>query len=185
MMKIKNIAAAVAGLAAGAAGLMLLKKLRKAPADPPETAAYVDLYRYLGDWYDLGHYPAWFQRNSYGTMAHYSLDTDGSIKVVNTSYKGPDGPLKTATAKAWVADKTSNAKLKVQFYWPFSGDYWILEVDPDYQWAIVGHPAREYLWLLSREPFISTRLLDSLLEKVSGHGYEPERIVWEEHKLQR
>ncbi len=87
-----------------------------------------------------------------------------------------DGKLREVEGKAWVVDKTSNAKLKVQFFWPFSGAYWIIELDPDYQWAVVGHPNRNYLWILSRTPQMDPALYDDLIDRIGNKAYDIARI---------
>ena len=113
----------------------------------------VDLQRYLGKWYEIASYPAWFQKDCTGSTADYSLLPDGKIEVINRCRKDSlDGPLKESKGKAEVVDTATNAKLKVWFFWPFKGNYWIIDLDPDYQWAVVGEPSRKYLWILSRTP---------------------------------
>ena len=120
---------------------------------PPLTVVdSVDLERYLGKWYEIASYPAWFQKGCTASTAEYSLLPDG-IWVVNRCRKDrPDGPLKESKGKAEIVDTATNAKLKVWFFWPFKGNYWIIDLDPDYKWAVVGEPSREYLWILSRAP---------------------------------
>ncbi len=73
-------------------------------------------------------------------------------------------------------DTTTNAKLKVQFFWPFSGHYWIIELDPDYRWAVVGHPNRKYLWILCRKPHMDQALYDDLIDRIGNKGYDVARI---------
>ena len=114
-------------------------------------------------------------------MAHYTLNDDGSIKVVNTCHIGSlDGPVKVAKGKARVIDKTTNARLKVSFFWPFSGDYWVLDHADDYSWSIVGHPQRKYLWILSRVPRPDATTLAYILQRVQELGYDPTKIKWED-----
>ena len=116
---------------------------------PPATVDAVDLTRYAGTWYEIERFDHWFERGLVGVTAHYSLRPDGRIAVLNSGYaKTLDGKLDTATATAWVVGP---AKLKVRFFWPFAGDYWILGLDDHYRWAVVGTPDRGYLWLLHRE----------------------------------
>ena len=125
-----------------------------------QTMEFVDLNRYLGKWYEIALLPNWFEKKCIeGAIAEYSLLDKGLIKVVNTC-KTRKGESK-ATGVAWVVDHETNAKLKVSFAplaryfrW-FSGNYWILYVDPDYQFAVVGDPSQKYLWLLAREPSVS------------------------------
>ncbi len=119
----------------------------------PEPAKPVDLSRYLGRWYELARYEAPFQRGCDGVTADYSLNSDGSIKVVNRCHKGAvDGPVKTATGKARLVDGSDGAKLRVSFFGPFYEDYWVLDHADDYSWSIVGEPSGRYLWILSRSP---------------------------------
>ena len=137
----------------------------------------VDLQRYLGKWYEIASYPAWFQKGCTGSTAEYSLLPDGKIQVVNRCRKGNlDGPLKESKGKAEVADTATNAKLKVWFFWPFKGDYWIIELSPDYQWAVVGEPSRKYLWILSRTPTMDEAVYQKILGRLPQKGYDPARL---------
>lgn len=182
----KNLILGIAGIAA-VAGLSFLV-IRKAKAqtnkNSPSTVSYVDLKKYLGRWYDIAHYPFYFQKDCNGSIAEYSLKENGDIQVVNSCNKGSlDGPVKKVKGKAWVVDKKTNAKLKVQFFWPFSGDYWILDIAKDYSWVIVGHPERKYLWILSRKPGKPAEI-NNILQIIRGKGYNPDKLVWEKHRLQ-
>lgn len=121
--------------------------------NPPQPAKSVELDRYLGKWYEVARYDMRFQRGCEGVTAEYSKRPDGLIRVLNTCRDGAvDGPVRTAEGKAKVVDTTTNAKLKVSFFGPFFGDYWIMDRDDDYSWAIVGEGSGRYLWLLSRQP---------------------------------
>ena len=144
---------------------------------PLSTVSAVDLNRYLGKWYEIASYPAWFQKGCTGSTADYSRLPDGRIRVVNRCFKNSlDGPLKASKGKAEVVDETSHAKLKVWFFWPFKGDYWIIDLDPDYQWAVVGVPSRRYLWILSRTPTLDASVYDGILRRVIEKGYDPTRL---------
>ena len=139
----------------------------------PEPARSVEIERYLGRWYELARYDASFQRGCEAVTADYSRNADGSIRVLNSCRQGsPDGKLKTATGKAKIADSQTNAKLRVSFFGPFYGDYWVLDRADDYSWAIVGEPSGRHLWVLARDarPAPATR---SLLEnRVKELGYD-------------
>jgi apolipoprotein D and lipocalin family protein len=149
-----------------------------APSAPLATVPKVDLDRYLGTWYEIAAIPQWFQRNCVATTASYSKREDGDIAVLNQCReKTLDGKLKQARARAWVADPRTNAKLEVQFFWPFRGAYWIIELDRGYRYAVVGHPSRDYLWILSRTPQMDNGLYRDLLQRIQGHGYDTTRIV--------
>ena len=137
----------------------------------------VDLQRYLGKWYEIASYPAWFQKGCTGSTAEYSLLADGKIQVINSCRKGSlDGKLKESKGKAEVADTATNAKLKVWFFWPFKGNYWIIDLDPDYQWAVVGEPSRKYLWILSRTPTMDEAVYQGVLERLPQKGYGPTKL---------
>ena len=136
----------------------------------------VDIERYLGTWYEIATIPQRFQKGCVGVSAHYSLREDGAIDVVNVCRKGTlDGKESSIRGKAWIVDRTTNAKLKVRFFWPFTGAYWIIELDEDYQWAVVGHPDRTYYWILSRTPQMDAALYDELIRRAAAKGYDAPR----------
>ena len=137
----------------------------------------VDLSRYLGKWYEIASFPAWFQRGCTASTAEYALLTDGKIRIINRCHKGrPDGPLKESVGKAEVSDNQTNAKLKVWFFWPFKGNYWIIDLDDDYRWAVVGEPKRKYLWILSRTPTMNQTLYQNILSRLPSKGYDPSKL---------
>ncbi len=137
----------------------------------------VEIERYLGTWYEIARYPNRFQNECVSVTADYSLRDDGKIRVVNACRKGaPDGPIKRIEGKAWVVDRETNAKLRVQFFWPFWGAYWIIDLGEDYKYAVVGHPKRKYLWILSRTPDMSPELYQTIVERLVKKGYDPARL---------
>ena len=158
--------------------LMVFGCAGAAKSDPPLTVVdAVDLNRYLGKWYEIASYPAWFQKDCTASTAEYSLLPDGKIQVVNRCRKDSlDGPLKESKGKAEVVDTTTNAKLKVWFFWPFKGNYWIIDLNPDYQWAVVGEPSRKYLWILSRKPTMDEAVYQSILGRLPQKGYDPDGL---------
>ena len=141
---------------------------------PLETVDSVDLDRYLGRWYEIASYPAWFQKNCTAVTADYSLRDDGVIEVINSCRKGTlDGKLKQSKGRAKVVDLDSNAKLKVSFFGPFWGPYWIIDLDPEYQWAVVGAPNRKYLWILCRTPQMDPAQYNEIVARLPAKGYDP------------
>ncbi len=140
---------------------------------------HVELTKYLGKWYEIAHLPARFQKDCTDTTATYTLRDDGSIAVLNECRRG--GAVKLAKGKAKVVDKTTNAKLKVTFFWPFSGDYWIIHLGKDYEYAVVGTPNRKYLWILSRTPHMEDLLFTQLLEFVKSKGFNVTRLIKTSH----
>lgn len=139
----------------------------------PQPAKTVDLQRYLGRWYEQFRYEASFQKDLDDVSADYSLAADGTIKVVNRGKKRHDAARwKDAVGKAKIVDRDTNAKLKVSFFGPFYGDYWILDHGDDYDWSIVGEPSGRYLWVLTREQRPPADLLAQLEARVKALGYD-------------
>jgi apolipoprotein D and lipocalin family protein len=145
---------------------------------PPETVQYVDLERYAGEWYEIARYPNRFQQNCPASKATYSLLPNGKVKVLNECWdRGYRKVLRSVTGKARVVDAQSNARLKVTFFWPFSGDYWIIGLGDDYEYAVVGHPDRKYLWILSRNPEMEEELYGRISDDLKKQGYDPARLI--------
>jgi apolipoprotein D and lipocalin family protein len=139
-------------------------------APPLNTVPYVDLSKYIGKWYEIASMPQSFSKGCVNAQATYSLREDGDIDVLNECTK--EGKLDSAKGKAWVVDKTTNAKLKVRFFWPFSGDYWVIDLGKNYEYAVVGHPSRDYLWILSREPQMDERTYNEILKRLVDQQYD-------------
>lgn len=142
----------------------------------PEVVPQVDLRRYMGLWYEIASIPVSEQEGCVGTTAHYGLMEDGYIEVVNECRDAEDGELRRATGKAWIDDPEQPAKLRVRFFWPFRGDYWILELDPDYEWALVGTPDRQHAWILARTPAPPETLVNRLVERLRRDDYPVDRL---------
>jgi apolipoprotein D and lipocalin family protein len=145
---------------------------------PVRVVPSVDLKRYAGKWYEIARYPNRFQRGCSGDVtANYTLRPDGKITVLNQC-RTEKGSTKSAKGTARVAsEKGPNTKLRVSFFWPFYGNYWIMELDENYEWAVIGEPGRDYLWILSRKPKMDDTLYNSLLEKIRAQGYDTSRLV--------
>jgi apolipoprotein D and lipocalin family protein len=145
---------------------------------PVETAPYVDLKSYLGTWYEFAAIPQSFEKQCVAnTTAEYGLTEDGLISVVN-SCDTQSGERSVANARAKVVDFKTNSKLKVTFVkffgWQFlfAGDYWILDVDPSYSYAVVGSPNRDYAWILSRTPSMSAGQIAAASQVLVDQGYD-------------
>jgi apolipoprotein D and lipocalin family protein len=149
---------------------------------PLQVVPSVDLPRYAGSWYEIARLPNRFQRDcASDTTATYTLRADGKLTVLNTC-RTSDGRTKSAKGTARVADnKGPKTKLKVTFFWPFSGNYWIIDLDPDYRWAVVGEPDRKYLWILSRTPRMDGTLYEQILERAKQQGYDLTRLLKTTH----
>jgi apolipoprotein D and lipocalin family protein len=170
-----KIAAGVAAAAIG--GALLYSRATRSPvinAKVPEPAKPVDLDRYLGVWFELARHENRFEKGLDAVTAEYSLDEDGTIQVVNSgSQGGPKGERSSVEGHAIVADKASNAKLKVSFFGPFyTGAYWILDHGDDYEWSIVGEPSGRYLWVLTRDPKPEAAAAEAIMKRVEELGYD-------------
>ncbi len=144
---------------------------------PPRTVESLDLERYLGTWYEIASFPMYFQRDCVATQATYSKRDDGQIGVANACRDQTlDGEWKRIEGVAWPAVPGDFTKLKVQFFWPLRGDYWVLALDPEYRWALVGHPDRDYLWVLSRTREMDDVVYAGILKQASAAGFDVARL---------
>lgn len=144
---------------------------------PLETVPHVDLSRYVGTWYEIASFDHRFQKGCTGTNATYSLRDDGEIAVVNRCRRGSLEAKESETeGRARVTDQKTNAKLEVTFFYPFWGEYWIIDLDPEYQHAAVGHPSRDYLWILSRSPHMETEVYDAIVARLKKNSYQVSRL---------
>jgi len=141
--------------------------------EPPlQVVSRVDIDRYLGRWYEIGRYPNWFQQNCYAVTADYEFANDGFIKVINRcNDRELNGEIREAIGTAYISDKTTNAKLKVSFQWPFYGNYWIVDLGEDYEYVVVSEPNRQYLWILSRTPTMDTSQYNQLIKSLEKKGF--------------
>ncbi|MGC9988746.1 MAG: lipocalin family protein [Terriglobales bacterium] len=142
-----------------------------------QTVPNVDLTRYVGRWYEIARYPAWFEKDCASDVtATYTALPSGKIEVLNECRQA-DGQVKRSKGTARVVDKRTNAKLKVTFFWPFSGNYWIIDLAPDYSYAVVGEPDRKYLWILSRSSQLTESVYGQIVTRVRELGYDPSGLT--------
>jgi len=142
-------------------------------AQPLQTVPKVDLQKYLGKWYEIAAYPQRFQKGCYASTAEYSLSDKGYIIVENRCRKGSiNGEPGYIKGKAFVEKNSGNARLKVQFFWPFRGKYWIIDLADDYSYAVVSHPNRQYLWILSRTPQMDKTIFEQITGRLKENGFD-------------
>ena len=143
---------------------------------PLPTVAQVDLARYAGAWYEIALLPNRFQKQCVAdTQARYRLD--GERVVVLNRCRTADGRVDDIQGRAKVVEGSGNAKLRVSFFWPFYGDYWVLALDPDYREVLVGAPDRKYAWVLSRTPTMPQERVDALLQRAQALGFDASAFV--------
>lgn len=129
----------------------------------------------MGTWYEIAKYPNRFQKNCEKATATYQLRDDGKVAVINRCQRA-DGSTKEAEGKAWVVDPATNAKLKVSFFWPFAGNYWIVELGSTYEYVVVSEPKRKYLWILSRTESLPDK--KQILGRLEKLGFNLNQLSW-------
>jgi apolipoprotein D and lipocalin family protein len=147
---------------------------------PPKTVAAVDLDRYAGKWYEIARLPNSFQEGCTNTSATYTRKAESRVHVLNEC----DKPRESGSSKhksmegtAHVLTGSGGAKLEVTFLWPFKGDYWILELAPDYSYAAVGAPTRNNLWILSRSPKMKDEIYRELVKRLKADGFDTDKLI--------
>jgi apolipoprotein D and lipocalin family protein len=143
-----------------------------------EVVPNLDLHKFQGTWYEIAHNPWFPEKDCFAMIAHYKLTEDSQIKVTNICRKnGFDGEISKVSGKAWLVDPKMNSKWEVQFIWPFSLDYWVIELDENYNYAVIGEPERENLWILSRKPIMGKDLLSRIIENTKSKGYDLSNLI--------
>ena len=150
---------------------------------PMRTVDEIDLERYLGKWYEIARLPNSFQKGCVCTTAEYELIDENTIRVYNSCRQdSASGDFDDAEGTAWVVPNSGNAKLKVSFFWPFKGDYWIIDLDKEnYNYALVGTPSRKYLWILARQPRLKEEIYEKLLRVAEDEGFDISKLIVTEH----
>lgn len=144
---------------------------------PLETVKSVDIIKYLGTWYEIARFEHFFEKGCKNVTANYSLMEKNKIKVINSCQKIDTNKTKEAAGIAYATNST-NSKLKVSFFRPFYGDYWILMLDKDYKYALVGSPSRDYLWILSRSKKLPKDTLQKILVKIKELKFDEKKLIW-------
>jgi apolipoprotein D and lipocalin family protein len=142
-----------------------------------KTVDNVDIQKYKGTWYEIARFEHFFEKGCKNVTATYSLKENGKLKVINRCTDIDDNEKKEASGVAYAVDIT-NSKLKVSFFRPFYGDYYILDLADDYSYALVGSPSRELLWILSRTKTINDDTKNKILEKLPALGFDAKKFIW-------
>ena len=156
--------------------LPLLTFFGFAPKRGLPTVKEVDLEKYAGTWYEIARLPNSFERGLSSVTATYNLKNNGKIQVINRGYKDSTRKWKEIKGRARQPDASYPGRLKVTFFWPFAGDYYIIELDQDYKYALVGAPSSDFLWILAREPKLEKDTYKSLIEKARKLGFPVDQM---------
>ena len=140
------------------------------------TVQIFDVPRFMGKWHEIARYDHRFEKGMTRVTATYTLLPNGRIKVLNAGYK--DGKYKEIKGKAKQPDPNEPGKLKVSFFLWFYADYYVLDIDPDYRYVLIGSSSDKYLWIMSREETLPDGVLQELLDKLRKRGYDTERLVF-------
>ena len=141
------------------------------------TVEKVDIQRYSGVWYEIARLPNSFEKGLECVTATYTPKSDGKIEVLNKGFMVTKGKMKTAKGTAWVPDPAYPGRLKVTFFWPFSGNCYIMLLDEDYRYVLVGDPSRKYLWVLSRSKDFDGSVYSSLMDHARKNGFNTDQVM--------
>jgi len=157
--------------------IILFLLFTKSNAQTLQTVANVDLKRYAGKWYEIASYPQRFQKGCHCTTAEYTLSDKGYVTIENRCNKDSvNGKHSYIKGKAFVVKNSGNAKLKVQFFWPFKAKYWIIDLADDYSYAVVSHPNKKYLWILSRTPKMEEETYQQIIARLKDKGFDLKKL---------
>jgi len=140
-----------------------------------DAVPYIEIDRYAGIWYEIGRYSHWYEKGISNVSAEY-IPRDGYIDIINRYEKS--NKYDEIRGKAFIIPDSGNAKFKVQFHWPFKGNYWIIDLDKDYQWAVVSNPSQTNLWILYRKPIIDNEKLRPIVYRLVNLGFELAKVHW-------
>lgn len=164
----------------GITAFALLKSCRTIPKDVTAIKPFV-VERYLGKWYEIARFDFRFEKGLNNTTADYSLNDDGTIKVVNRGFDYKRNQWKQSTGKAKFVSSRAVGKLKVSFFGPFYSGYNVIALDADYKYALVCGKNRDYLWILSREKSIAEKIKSNYLQIAKDYGFDISKLIWVEH----
>jgi len=151
-------------------------------SNPPlDTVSNVELKRFQGRWYEIAKLPRPTQADCHGTIAVYTQTSSTTMNLVHQCNLGSlSGPLHESAADGVVNDPSVASKLSVNFGGGFYGDYWIIDLGENYEYAVVGHPTRQFLWIISRTPSIESSVLDPIIQRAKDKGFDTSKLQYTE-----
>ena len=143
-----------------------------------KVVSNLDLHKFQGVWYEIAHNPWFPEKNCFAMIAHYKLIEDSKIEVTNICRKhGFNGEISKIVGKAWLVDQSITSKWEVQFIWPFSLDYWVIDLEENFNYAVIGEPDKENFWILSRKPIMEKGLLAKIIAQSKMKGYDLSNLI--------
>ena len=160
---------------------------------PIKTVEYVDIDRFMGDWYVIANIPTFIEKDAYNATETYRLDTDGTIATTFRFNKGSlQGPVKEYHPRGFIRDNQSNAVWGMQFIWPFKAEYRIIYLSEDYSTTVIGRTKRDYVWIMAREPSLPEEEYAFILKFLQEQDYDiskvqriPQQNGWHMSKILR
>tara|TARA_B100000427_G_C15510352_1_gene595877 strand:+ start:1218 stop:1754 length:537 start_codon:yes stop_codon:yes gene_type:complete len=152
---------------------------------PMETVPYVDIERFMGDWFVIANIPTFIEKDATNAIESYKLNQKGEIETIFTFYKNsPDGEKKVYKPKGFIYNSETNAEWRMQFIWPFKMPFLIIDLADDYSHTVIGYPSRDYVWIMARNPVISEDIYIEIIEKLKNINYDISAIqkvpqIWE------
>tara|TARA_B100001029_G_C14864765_1_gene341075 strand:- start:152 stop:703 length:552 start_codon:yes stop_codon:yes gene_type:complete len=142
-----------------------------------ETVEYVDLERFMGDWYVIANIPTFIEKGAVNAIESYKLDSKGRVKTTFTFKKdAPDGPQKTYNPTGFIYNEETNAEWRMQFLWPFKAPFLIIDLDEEYSYTVIGIPSRKYVWIMARDHKMADELYGNIISKLKNVGYDTSLI---------
>ena len=146
-------------------------------AQTMKTVPYVDIERFMGDWYVIANIPTFIEKRSTNAIESYYLNKKGEIETTFTFYQDdPSGKKKVYTPKGFIYNTQTNAEWRMQFIWPFKSPFLIIDLADDYSYTVIGVPNRKYVWIMAREPQLSDETFSIITQKLAGIGYDISKI---------
>lgn len=161
-------------------GLLFVSQIAFAKSEDPAVVKEVDLQKYSGTWYEIAHKPTFFQNLCDRSEANYTLNNDGTIAVLNTCFR-KDKVFTTIEGKAFAPNANEPTKLVVDFGFLRKGDYWIVGLEKNYQWAVVSGPKKESLFILSRTAPMEAKTLEKILKNLEARGFDTKKLVFDKY----
>jgi len=142
-----------------------------------ETVDYVDIEKFMGDWYVIANIPTFIEKRATNAIESYQLNDKGEVETTFTFYQdSPQGKRKKYSPKGFIYNTETNAEWRMQFLWPIKMPFLIIDLDKDYSYTVIGVPNRKYVWIMSREPSINSDIFDNIINKLKKVGYDTSQI---------